>query len=212
MLCAVSQPAHRHVVAACLKPCGIACPGSPRVRGINGNVAYAGPHQRYTQVYDKIGLTFSDILRELSPDASNAVPRVHTWTDGLSELFLKATVADGARLLDDPDDDFFGASPLHVNTRWGLRHNHLEAFYRQAKKSKLTIVQGTAKELIFTDSRVSGVVLVDGVEIHAQEIIVSAGAIGSPPLLLQSGIGDSPKLLFRNRTCLDLAWDTRIAI
>ena len=161
---------------------------------INGNVAYAGPRYRYAQVYDKIGLNFSDILRELSPGASKAAPRVHTWTDGLSELFLKATVADGARLLDDPDDDFFGASPLHVNTRWGLRHNHLEAFYRQAKKSKLTIVQGTAKELIFTDSRVSGVVLVDGVEIHAQEIIVSAGAIGSPTLLLQSGIGDSAML------------------
>jgi choline dehydrogenase-like flavoprotein len=57
---------------------------------INGNVAYAGPRHRYTQVYDKIGLNFSDILRELSPGASNAAPRVHTWTDGLSELFLKS--------------------------------------------------------------------------------------------------------------------------
>ncbi|HBQ36022.1 MAG TPA: hypothetical protein DD729_04160 [Rhodobacteraceae bacterium] len=57
--------------------------GSSRV---NGNVAYAGPPQRYKIVFNSLGLNFDPVLAELAKDPY----RTHSWNDALTSQFLKA--------------------------------------------------------------------------------------------------------------------------
>ena len=48
--------------------------------------------------------------------------------------------------------------------------------------------------IAITDNRTSGVVLADGEEISADEVVVTAGALWTPTLLLRSGIGPKDHL------------------
>ncbi len=65
-----------------------------------------------------------------------------------------------------------------------------------AKRSNLTIRRDTQTRRVVVESkRVTGIELMDGEIISAErEVIVSSGAIGSPKLLLQSGIGPADHL------------------
>lgn len=158
--------------------------GSSRV---NGNVAYAGPPQRYKIVFNSLGLNFDPVLAELAKDPY----RTHSWNDALTLQFLKAT----GNQVHDPDNsrDFLGASILHVNTKRGLRHNHLENYRKNAVHNHIRVVRSTAHKLVFDGLRAVGVQTRDDV-ILANEIVLSAGAIGSPALLMKSGIGAAKML------------------
>ena len=156
--------------------------GSSRV---NGNVAYAGPAARYASIFGPLGLDFTGVLAGLN----GPVGRVFTWTDALSDVFLNAAQAQGARRVTDPDDDFFGASPLHVNTKGGWRYNHFDAYCKTAQMAQITVVRGTAQALDYGPHGVAGVRLTDGRVIAARETVLAAGAVGSPALLMRSGIG-----------------------
>ena len=158
--------------------------GSSRV---NGNVAYVGAAERYKAIFDPLGLNFEPILAELAKDC----PRPHSWNDALTQRFLDAT----GNQVDDPDcsGDFLGASVLHVNTKRGRRHNHLENYRKTANHENVHIIRSTAQKIIFDGPRAIGVKFEDGA-ILANEIVLSAGAIGSPALLMNSGVGAADML------------------
>ena len=161
--------------------------GSSRV---NGNVAYTGPLERYRHVFDPIGQDYSNVLSKLHGDVN--APRPHSWADGLSEKFLSSADKLGTPPVDDPDSagKFAGASVLHVNTRYGLRHNHLEAFRTNAAPQNIRIIRAPVKRIILDGKRATGVAY-EGGEIFASEVVLSAGAISSPLLLMRSGIGSA---------------------
>lgn len=90
-----------------------------------------------------------------------------------------------------------GVSQEQVTMRDGRRVNTWMT-YAQPIAEKLTIVTGReVHSVIVEDGRAVGVRLgsgVDSEEIRADEVVLCAGAIGSPVILLRSGIGPAAEL------------------
>ena len=115
--------------------------------------------------------------------------------------FLAAGVACGFKR----NDDFNGADQeglglFDFNLRDGKRESSATAFLRPAKgRSNLTIWTGCLVDRVtFADGRATGVEIIrDGVRTSVRanrEVVLSAGAIGSPSILQRSGIGDGETL------------------
>jgi choline dehydrogenase len=96
--------------------------------------------------------------------------------------------------------DNFGVSYFKVNQKRGVRWNAAKAFLKPAmKRGNLTLLSGAqVRELVIEDGAAKGVVFWrdGGLEVaHADgEVILAAGAIGSPMLLEASGVGRSDVL------------------
>jgi len=112
------------------------------------------------------------------------------------EAFLEACEEVGIPRIEDFNrGDNFGASLFRVNQRRGTRVNTARAFLRPAlKRQNLTVLsKAQAKDIVLTDGRASGVRFWHGDRLKqanaAAEVILAAGAIGSPQLLELSGIG-----------------------
>lgn len=176
--------------------------GSSRV---NGNVAYAGPIERYAHVFATLGLDFSGILTAMNTDT--VAPRPHSWSDALSDKFLKAAQTLGTPRVNDPDAQgaFGGGSVLHVNTKRGLRHNHLENYRASAAAQNIQIIRTQASTITFDGTKATGVTYQSGGTSHhiaAGHVILCAGAINSPLMLMRSGVGAAEMLAKAGLPCL----------
>ncbi|MTJ84183.1 MAG: FAD-binding protein [Telmatospirillum sp.] len=109
--------------------------------------------------------------------------------------FIEAARERGYRV--NPDfngDSQEGAGLYQVFQRNGRRRNAGEAYLLDGAPSNLTILSGhAARRILFQDRHATGVVVsVDGRDrtvLARREVILSAGAFGSPQLLMVSGIG-----------------------
>jgi choline dehydrogenase len=119
----------------------------------------------------------------------------------LSQAFVDAAVACGHRR----NPDFNGASSAgaglyQVTMRNGERCSTATAFLKPVRERKNLYIFTNARTLrvVIDGDRATGVDAFDGtqvVRIHAtREVILSAGAIDSPKLLMLSGIGDTEQL------------------
>ena len=104
-----------------------------------------------------------------------------------------------------PTEDFNrgdneGCGYFHINQRAGFRWNTARGFLRPARDRKnLTVMTGAqASKLCLEDRRAVGVEVLRGgtvIEVRARrEVILAAGAVGSPQLMEVSGIGDGARL------------------
>ena len=119
----------------------------------------------------------------------------------ISSAFVDAAVAAGhARTMDFNGGTPAGAGLYQVTMRNGERCSTANAFLQPARKrSNLrTITHARVLRVVMEGDRASGVDYLDGkqvVRIHAtREVILSAGAIDSPKLLMLSGLGDPVQL------------------
>lgn len=119
----------------------------------------------------------------------------------LCEAYIKAGEEAGL----PRNDDFNAASQegvgtYHVTTRDGVRMSTSRAYLWPARRrSNLRIEKhAVADRLLFDGTRATGVEYKSGGELKRAyaraEVIVSAGAIGSPLLLMRSGIGPAEDL------------------
>ena len=96
--------------------------------------------------------------------------------------------------------DNTGVGPFHVNQKRGLRWSAATAFLKPAlKNSNLRLQTGALVErILFDGTRAEGVVYRrDGAVVRARargEIILCAGAVGSPHILQLSGVGPAEML------------------
>jgi choline dehydrogenase len=113
---------------------------------------------------------------------------------------LDAVREAAAELGISPTDDFNrgdneGAGYFAVNQRSGVRWNARKAFLDPVKhRTNLQIITGAEVErIVIADGRATGIVFHrDGQRFHASaghEVVLAAGAIGTPKLLELSGIG-----------------------
>ena len=116
------------------------------------------------------------------------------------EAFREAAAEAGIPKTDDFNrGDNEGCGFFQVNQRRGVRWSTAKAFLRPAMgRPNLQVLTGAqAKSLILENGRCIGVDLWQGGEVkraRAGEVVLAAGAVGSPHLLLVSGIGPGEEL------------------
>jgi choline dehydrogenase len=138
-------------------------------------------------VYGTSGPQFISELRDPNPTTS---------------AFLAACAELGMRRpgeLNEPDNT--GYAPTPVTQRRGLRHSAADAYLRPARRRRnLTVLTGAHVQRILLDgARATGVEYRDTTGLTqrvtaSREVILSAGTVKSPQLLLLSGIGDPDQL------------------
>lgn len=119
----------------------------------------------------------------------------------LTEAFLQACEEAGILRLDDYNGaDQCGVGPVQTNQENGIRGSAARSFLDRIRgRSNLQIIRSAhATRLLFEGRRVVGVSVWQGGrdrEIRCgREVILAAGAIGSPHLLLLSGVGPADHL------------------
>ena len=114
--------------------------------------------------------------------------------------FYNACVAAGyAENPDHNHPDATGVGPYPLNNPEGIRWSTAVGFLSMARhRINLTIRPNcTTRRVLFDDTRATGVEVESGGEsfvVNGDEIILSAGPIGSPHLLMLSGIGPADQL------------------
>jgi choline dehydrogenase len=120
----------------------------------------------------------------------------------LSEAFVDAAVANGHKMIDDFNGaDMVGVGYNHTTTKNGERMSAWKSFVTPIlNHPKLTITTGAVvHRVILENNRAVGVEYSCGDQAlcHARadaEVVLSAGVLGSPKLLLLSGIGPGTQL------------------
>jgi choline dehydrogenase len=117
------------------------------------------------------------------------------------DAFAKAAEQAGIPIIDDFNTgDNFGVSYFNVTQKDGWRWNTSKAFLRPVKnRSNLTIWTDARVKKLMVEREANGALRCTGAQIvrtgelvtvsAAREVVLSAGAIGSPHILQHSGIG-----------------------
>jgi choline dehydrogenase len=126
----------------------------------------------------------------------------------LNHLLIEASENAGFRRNDDVNGaDQEGVGPMQTNQRGGMRHGTARAYLQPAaRRGNLRIItQAVAHRVVFEEHRAVGVVYERAGTLSelraAREVIVCAGSMGSPKLLLLSGIGPRAQLERHGVTC-----------
>jgi choline dehydrogenase len=115
------------------------------------------------------------------------------WTP-LDRALIASAEALGFEMLPDLNDgreQTPGVGPTPKNIRDGVRFNGALSYLAPVRdRPNLTIRPDTPIDrVLLNNGRASGVVPVDGDTIAGRTVILSAGAYGSPAILLRSGVG-----------------------
>lgn len=108
------------------------------------------------------------------------IPRLRAPETALTRAFHEAAAELGA-----------AAEPVPLSIRDGLRWNTALAYLLPAQHRGNLEIRGEAQvaRVLVDGGRAVGVELRDGDRVPAREVVLAAGAIGSPHLLLLSGVG-----------------------
>src|SRR4051812_34764252 len=126
-----------------------------------------------------------------------------TWTSTLTEPFVESAAAVGIARNDDFNGaEQEGAGPLQLTQKRGRRWSAADAFLHPVKKQRENLTVATkahARKVLIENGRAVGVQYAsdkDGLQTAraGREVIVAAGAINSPQLLMLSGIGPADHL------------------
>jgi choline dehydrogenase-like flavoprotein len=117
------------------------------------------------------------------------------------EAFQRAAAEYGVPMIADFNTgDNEGSSFFQVTQRKGWRWSAADAFLKPVRsRANLRVVTGALVDRVLVeDGRATGIVWRTGSEVHTAracgEVILAAGAIGSPAILERSGIGDAARL------------------
>ena len=115
----------------------------------------------------------------------------------IHEAALDALVALGFDPVDDHNaPDAIGVGPMPMSSQDGVRDTTADAYLpREATPPDLVIRPDSEVDRVIVQSgRVTGVRLVDGSVVAAEQVVVAAGTYSSPGILMRSGIGPADHL------------------
>ena len=81
------------------------------------------------------------------------------------------------------------AVAARLTRRDGMRVTAADAYLAGVGADRLAAVAGTVERVVVAGGQVAGVVLEDGARVEADAVVLCAGAIGTPGVLLRSGLG-----------------------
>ncbi len=111
---------------------------------------------------------------------------------------LEAFAALGYPAVEDHNDgSSVGVGPMPMSSRHGQRVTSLDGYLPLDLALPALAVRSdsTVARVLLDGDRATGVQLLDGTEIRADTVILSAGTYGSPAILMRSGIGPAEHLL-----------------
>ncbi|WP_368346261.1 GMC family oxidoreductase [Pelagovum sp. HNIBRBA483] len=138
--------------------------------------------------WDSVRPAFEEVESHLTP---NRLATPHPLTEALGSLFPQ----NEPQAIPTPERESAGV--FAYNMRNGRRWSAADAFLRPALATgRVQVVQGTqVARLGFTGDRATSVHFIDGSSVTAHKgIVLSAGSIGSPEILLRSGLGPADDL------------------
>ena len=168
--------------------------GSSAVNGMVGAWGMSADYDRWARDLGCAGWSWRDVRPVFEQLAIPLEPaRPSEWGDVDRALATAAVglghpeVAEGFRA------DALGVGPAWLTRRDGRRVSAADAYLTPALGRDNLAVRADADvaRILFDDRTAVGVELVDGGVIDAGEVVVSAGAIHSPTLLLRSGVNRS---------------------
>ena len=171
------------------------------------------------------GWSYSDVLPYFIKTENNELansPLSENYHGHEGELYVgnpesgnpmfKAFIKAGEQLGYPRNSDFNGAvqegfGDFQLNIKDGKRYSAADAFLSPVKhRRNLTVITRThVSKVLFSGTRASGVECVinkQKLSLKASKVILSSGAIGSPHLLLLSGIGEPTELQKHNIPCV----------
>jgi choline dehydrogenase len=128
--------------------------------------------------------------------ARDVSPLAHAVIDGAQAIGIPAYDSHNGSMMRRGG----GASILDVRIRDGVRESVFGSYLEpRLAQPNLTVITGaTVSRLAFSGNRVTGVEFLHAGSIHrvsaTREVVVSLGAINTPKLLMQSGLGDADEL------------------
>lgn len=140
------------------------------------------------------GWTWADVAPAFDAIEARITPGRLPETHPLSESFGRSL---GSNDLGPPTPERESAGVFHVNMRNGRRWSAADAFLRPARAAGgVEIVSGAEVDRIeLRDGAARVIHLVDGRAVHARRgVVLSAGSIGSPAILMRSGLGPAADL------------------
>ena len=143
--------------------------------------------------------------RDLQPLFASAWKQLRVRRVGPGELtpFQRAcqdaVAANGIPAVHDLNDldENAGVAPFPVNIDGGIRVNSAFAYVDPVRDRLIVAGDAPVERVLVRDGRAAGVAVRDGqalTEIQASRVVLSAGAYGSPAILLRSGIGPAGEL------------------
>ncbi|MFI6321798.1 GMC family oxidoreductase [Nonomuraea sp. NPDC050556] len=148
----------------------------------------------FTRAEHRVGSNKGDVYGTAGPIHISELRSPNVTT----AAFLKACAELGMVRLDELNGrSNEGYSPTPVTQNRGRRWSAADAYLRPAlKRPNLTLITGaTVDRVVFDGRRAIGIEHSGGTQVRAsREVVLSAGAIGSPYLLMRSGIGAADEL------------------
>jgi choline dehydrogenase len=178
----------------------------PRGRTLGGSSAINGQmwipgHRADLEAWEPLGWGPDALVPWLERAAAVIAPEPQREVNPITDGFLAAAREHGWRALDDLSAlDLEGAGPTRATIHRGRRRSCADAYLRPARRRpNLTVWTGAhVLRVLVAEGRAIGVEVQRngrrGTVAAAREVIVSAGAIGSPQLLMLSGIGPAADL------------------
>ena len=164
---------------------------------INGNVSYLGFEKRFGEVFSFWPKNmFQRVKKHIYNSTNFSYNREYGYSDELTNIFCKTLNDIAVPEVADLDNFKEGWAKIHLNIQGSKRYNFSNDFKENAKHKNIEKLANTrAIKIFFKDNYASGVecenlVTKAKVIVNAKKIILSAGTIFSPLILMRSGIGD----------------------
>ena len=168
---------------------------------INGNVSYLGFKKKFQDVFSFWPKSlFQRIIDNIYCDADFSYIREYGYSDNLTNIFCKTLNSFLVPEVEDLDNLLEGWAKIHLNIRDSKRYNFSNDFNENAlHKNIMKLANTRAIKILFKDNNATGVECENiktrlKTVVNARKIILSAGTIFSPLILMQSGIGDSKEV------------------
>jgi choline dehydrogenase-like flavoprotein len=162
---------------------------------VNGMVAMWCPAEQYVATASRFGISSWDgaaIRHAMGAVQTTLAPTLvgrSRWGP-LSRSLAGAARGLGFDAVGDHNTGVAGFGSLHLAARDGARFSFNDAYLEPARdRPNLTVGPlASVDRLLLTGRRVTGVRLADATVVEAGEVVLAAGAIGSPAILAASGV------------------------